>query len=231
MGELSIEAKQNVYLRYRSYPYKWPQVFAEFIDNAIQSFEDNKDLLRVEDPNYKLRVDIVFDWESSAEDGEKKAKSVTISDNAGGMPEERFKIALNLADDSMMRSGMNEFGIGMKAAAAWLGNNWHIETKSLTDDKTLVVDVDITDVCKRDLRRLPYKETIEPARKNGTSITLSDFGKRGFYLSRMSRLSLRIFQVSIAVFFVKKKSYFMSKIRSSPLTNIQFWLPHPIRNF
>lgn len=175
MGELSIEAKQNVYLRYRSYPYKWPQVFAEFIDNAIQSFEDNKDLLLVEDPNYKLRVDIIFNWEYSEEDGEKKAKSVTIVDNAGGMPEERFKIALNLADDSMMRSGMNEFGIGMKAASAWLGNNWHIETKSLTDDKTLVVDVDITDVCRHDLRRLPYKETIELSRKNGTSITISEF--------------------------------------------------------
>ena len=175
MGELSIEAKQNVYLRYRSYPYKWPQVFAEFIDNAIQSFEDNKNILRVDDPSYKLRVDIGFEWEYSAEDGENKAKSVTISDNAGGMSEERFKVALNLADDSMMRTGMNEFGIGMKAASAWLGNHWHIETKSLTDDKTLIVDVDITDVCKRDLHRLPYSETFESSRKNGTSITLSEF--------------------------------------------------------
>ena len=182
MGELSIEAKQSVYLRYRYYPYKWAQVFAEFIDNAIQSFDENKDPLRVDDPEYKLRVDISFEWEFSKEDNERKAKSVTIRDNAAGISEERFKVVLNLADDEITRLGMNEFGVGMKAAAAWLGNKWHIESKSLTDDKTLVVDVDITDVCKRDLHKLPYSETIEPSKKHGTSVTLSDFWTERVFL-------------------------------------------------
>lgn len=189
MGELSIEAKQTVYLRYRYYPYKWAQVFAEFIDNAIQSFEENKDPLRVDDPTYKLRVDITFDWEYSAEEKEMKAKSVTIRDNAAGISEERFKVVLNLADDEITRIGMNEFGVGMKAAAAWLGNCWHIESKSITDDKTLVVDVDITDVCQKDLHKLPYSEAIEPARKHGTSITLSDFWpERAFLESNVKGL-------------------------------------------
>lgn len=182
MGELSIEAKQSVYLRYRYYPYKWAQVFAEFIDNAIQSFDENKDPLKVDDTKYKLRVDISFEWEYSEEYKERKAKSVTIRDNAAGISEERFKVVLNLADDEITRLGMNEFGVGMKAAAAWLGNKWHIESKSLTDEKTLVVDVDITDVCKRDLHKLPYSETIEPTKKHGTSVTLSDFWTERVFL-------------------------------------------------
>ena len=46
MAEIDIEVKQGVLETYHNYPYKSPQVFGEFIDNAIQSFEDNKNILK-----------------------------------------------------------------------------------------------------------------------------------------------------------------------------------------
>ena len=59
MAEIDIEVKQGVFETYHNYPYKSPQVFGEFIDNAIQSFEDNKNNITA-DPNYKLKVEMYF---------------------------------------------------------------------------------------------------------------------------------------------------------------------------
>ena len=81
MGRISFKATQGVYLTYRSYPYKTPQVFGEFIDNSIQSFENNKNLLTVANPNYRLKVEIDFEWALDS-DNAVKAKKITIRDNA-----------------------------------------------------------------------------------------------------------------------------------------------------
>lgn len=53
MGKVSFKAKQGVYLTYKNYTYKAPQVFGEFIDNSIQSYENNKNPLLMSDSNYK----------------------------------------------------------------------------------------------------------------------------------------------------------------------------------
>lgn len=62
MAKISFKATQGVYLTYKNYPYKAAQVFGEFIDNSIQSFESNKSQLLNSDPHFVLRVDIGFEW-------------------------------------------------------------------------------------------------------------------------------------------------------------------------
>lgn len=173
MAKVSFKATQGVYLTYKSYTYKAPQVFGEFIDNSIQSYESNKNLFRVIDANHKLRINVRFEWEACV-DKDVRAKSVTISDNAAGMTAQEFGEAFDLANNGVTRSGMNEFGVGMKVAAAWLGNKWHIETTSINDRITRVLDVDLTEICSTNNTELESRETVDSNRKNGTTIEISE---------------------------------------------------------
>lgn len=173
MAKISFKATQGVYLTYKSYTYKAPQVFGEFIDNSIQSYESNKNLFSAIDANHKLRVEISIEWEMG-DDNVVKAKSVTIQDNAAGMTAQEFSEAFNLADGDITRSGMNEFGVGMKAAAAWLGNRWIVETTSITDHITRVLDVDLTYICKNDIQELDSKETFDSNKKSGTILKITE---------------------------------------------------------
>ena len=174
MAKISFKATQGVYLTYKNYPYKAAQVFGEFIDNSIQSFESNKSQLLNSDPHFVLRVDIGFEWAVDPEDNLVKASKITIADNAAGMTGERFAVAFNLADKDSFREGMNEFGIGMKAASAWFGNNWHVETKSITDNVSRVVDVDITKISDENIEELESLETIDDSKIHGTTILLTN---------------------------------------------------------
>ena len=176
MSKVSFKAKQGVYLTYQNYPYKSCQVFSEYIDNAIQSFEGNKNLLLMSDPNYKLRVDIEFDWGLN-EDNIVVAKEVTIQDNAAGMTAQQFNEAFDLADNSVHRSGMNEFGVGMKAASCWLGNKWKIETTSITDNMSRMLDVNLKYVCDNQIDELDFVESRDDSGYHGTKITISDLWK------------------------------------------------------
>ena len=173
MGRISFKATQGVYLTYRSYPYKTPQVFGEFIDNSIQSFENNKNLLTVANPNYRLKVEIDFEWALDS-DNVVKAKKITIRDNAAGMTEQQFEEAFDLANPEINRSGMNEYGVGMKAAASWLGNNWHIETTSITDGVTRVLDVDLTKITNDNIEELESNEISVPCSTHGTMFVIQE---------------------------------------------------------
>lgn len=174
MAKISFKATQGVYLTYKNYPYKAAQVFGEFIDNSIQSWESNKTQLLNSNPGFVLRVDIDVEWENDPADNIIRATKYTIVDNAAGMTGEKFSEAFNLADKNVTREGMNEFGIGMKAASAYLGNRWIVETKSITDNVSRLVDVDITQISDEDIEELESIETIDDTKIHGTSIIISE---------------------------------------------------------
>lgn len=173
MAEIDIEVKQGILETYHNYPYKSPQVFGEFIDNAIQSYEDNKNILTSE-PYYKLKVDITIDWETSPEDNIVRAKTITIEDNSAGMTTEKFAEAFKSADNSYVKLGLNEFGVGMKVAACWLGKKWRVETKSLAEPETHILEIDVEKVSRENLKLLTSYDIIEPLRKHGTKIVIND---------------------------------------------------------
>ena len=173
MAEIDIEVKQGILATYHNYTYKPPQVFAEFIDNAIQSYEDNRNSLLDMYPDYKLRVDITIEWEEDAAHVWRACR-VTVEDNAAGMTSEKFADAFKSADMNQIRGGMNEFGMGMKVAACWLGKKWRVESKSITEDVTHTLDVNVEDVSKHNIKQLTSKDTIEESRGHGTTIIIEN---------------------------------------------------------
>ncbi|MCB9109270.1 MAG: ATP-binding protein [Anaerolineales bacterium] len=85
---------------------------AEFVDNAIQSFIDYRDEIeKLEGTGRKLKVEIEWD----ATDGGR----LIVRDNAAGIHQADYSRAFRPAAIPVDRSGLCEFGMGMKSAACW----------------------------------------------------------------------------------------------------------------
>lgn len=108
---------------------------AEFVDNAMQSYLTNRSALQAaHGRKFHLTVNIARDQE---------AKSISIRDNAAGIAEADFERALQVAAPPPDRSGLAEFGMGMKSAACWFSDDWTVETSALGEDVERHVNVDV----------------------------------------------------------------------------------------
>lgn len=95
------------------------QIFSEFIDNSLQSFLDHKEILINKLHVPKCIVNIT--WTND---------EIVITDNAFGMNEDGFHRALQLnrPADSYSQNSLSKYGIGLKYAAANLGDYYEIES-------------------------------------------------------------------------------------------------------
>ncbi|TJW45521.1 MAG: ATP-binding protein, partial [Mesorhizobium sp.] len=90
--------------------YKPWFALAEFVDNAVQSYLVNRAQLEsLHGPGFKLCVRI--DVEPTA------PTRLTVRDNAAGIARADFPRAFRPAAIPPDRSGLSEFGMGMKSAA------------------------------------------------------------------------------------------------------------------
>jgi len=116
--------------------YKAWFAIAEFIDNALQSYIANRDaLIAIHGPTYQLKVEVRID---TTEPG-----LIVITDNAAGISEADFPRAFRAAQIPLDRSGLSEFGMGMKSAACWFAETWSVRTKAIgeMDERTINFDI------------------------------------------------------------------------------------------
>lgn len=116
--------------------YKPWFAIAEFVDNSLQSYlSHKKELEEVEGANFKLKVTIDL---SLAAGGE-----IVVNDNAAGISASDFPRAFRAAQVPADRTGLSEFGMGMKSAACWFCENWSVRTKALgeTVERSIAFDV------------------------------------------------------------------------------------------
>ena len=114
--KINIQPTVNMLQILRHVEYKAWYALAEYVDNSVQSFTDHKRKL-----TGPLRVEIEFD---------RYDKRIVISDNAGGIKRDDLERALRAADVPPDRSGLNEFGMGMKSASCWFSKDWTITWSS-----------------------------------------------------------------------------------------------------
>lgn len=158
---------------------------AEFVDNSIQSFLTNRERLSaVGQSTLRVRIDI------NALDG----GSITIRDNAGGITAKDFPRAFRPAELPPDRSGLGEFGMGMKSAACWFARRWSVRTAAFGEGVERTVSFDIsqivrdsidelkvnsdkcsvddhfTEIVMRDLHRIPIGRTLSKIRSHLTDI-------------------------------------------------------------
>ena len=116
--------------------YKAWFAMAEFIDNAIQSFVANQKRLQyIDGPEYQLTVGIKIDTSGPG--------SIIVTDNAAGISDADFPRAFRAAQMPEDRSGLSEFGMGMKSAACWFAQSWSVRTKAVDElvERTIKFDV------------------------------------------------------------------------------------------
>jgi hypothetical protein len=145
--------------------YKVWFAMAEFIDNAIQSFIANRELLGQTDGiDYQLRVDIKI--ESSG------PGLIIITDNAAGISEADFPRAFRAAQAPVERGGLSEFGMGMKSAACWFADSWSVRTKSIGDPTERTINFDVQHIVDNRIESL--STTVLPVEMNAhyTVVTL-----------------------------------------------------------
>jgi len=142
---------------------------AEYVDNAIDSYNRNKEkLIKLHGKDFKLKVDIEIN------DPESK---ITIRDNAAGIEEENYARAFRAAEIPEDTSGLSEFGMGMKSASCWFSDYWVVRTTAIGEDFDKTVKFDMNQIFEDKLEELEY--TTKPKNKldHYTVIELSNVTK------------------------------------------------------
>jgi hypothetical protein len=147
--------------------YKPWYALAEFVDNAVQSFQSERDrLVAVDGAGLKLRVTISIDPTPPAR--------ITIRDNAGGIRLEDFPRAFRPASIPPDRSGLSEFGMGMKSAACWFAPEWSVRTKVFGDPVERIVRFDVAKIVNDEIEELDITSQGADPNWHFTEVTLEN---------------------------------------------------------
>jgi hypothetical protein len=139
----------------------------EFVDNAVQSYLEHRPALqKVHGDAFKLRVDIDIDTASPPR--------ISIRDNAAGIFESEYGRAFRPAAVPPDRTGLAEFGMGMKSAACWFARRWTVRTSALGEPIARAVHFDIENIVNDDIEELSIQETREAPDTHYTEIVLED---------------------------------------------------------
>ena len=145
--------------------YKPWFALAEFVDNSVQSFLTCRDrLVGQEGRDFQLKVEMEYDDSGDAR--------LTVRDNAAGIAERDYARAFRPAEIPPDRSGLCEFGIGMKSAACWFAPKWTVRTKALGETIERSVSFDIDRIVNDNLNELEVRSHRAKDAAHFTEITL-----------------------------------------------------------
>lgn len=177
---VSIKIQTGVYGQFRNLNNKVWFALGEYVDNAVQSFENNKDVLKkAHNGKYQFEVRINIDWESSI---------IKIHDNAAGIDMKNFQRAFEPANIPIDNTGLHEFGMGMKTASIWLANFWSVKTAALNETEERYVEFDLQKVLKEEKEVLKVQNTNKEKSKHFTEITLSKLSQNAPSVMQMDKI-------------------------------------------
>ena len=165
---------------------------AEFVDNAIQSFQDHQSELATVADAGKLRVKVKID---TSDEG-----FIQVSDNAAGIYREEWARALRPAEPPPDTSGLAEFGMGMKTAAAWFGRRLTVSSKALGEPFRREITLDFNEIVEKRLETVRPETLPAPPEQHGTTVIVSGLhrppygrtvGKIREHLASIYRMFLR----------------------------------------
>ncbi len=166
-SQISIRPGVGILSVLRHLNYKPWFAMAEFVDNSFQSYLQNAERLhRLHGDGFRVKVDIEIEKSDEVR--------IKIRDNAGGIAALDYARAFRPAVLPSDRSGLSEFGMGMKSAACWFAPKWKVRTSALGEpiEKTITFDIDT--IVRDDIEELDVVETPADANDHYTEITLID---------------------------------------------------------
>lgn len=166
LGALDIRPGVGLLAIFPHMNYKPWYALAEFVDNAIQSYLDNKvELRRIGGSEYKLRVVITYQ--------RKDGGTIKVWDNAAGIATKDYRRAFVTAQPPPDATGLSQFGIGMKSAACWFAKNFTVRTTALGESVQRTVRFDVPRIVKDSIDHIAPTEAVVSADEHFTEIELT----------------------------------------------------------
>ncbi|MEV8083548.1 ATP-binding protein [Pseudarthrobacter oxydans] len=166
LSSIDIRPEVNILAVLKHLNYKPWFALSEFVDNALGSVLSAQALGNTDRTQVKLSVRI--DIETSG------TGSIRISDNAYGISLEDFPRAFRAAEPPPDRSGLSEFGMGMKSAASWFAGKWSVRTSVFGEAVQRSVFFDLGRIAANHVDHLPVREATASQSSHFTVIELSD---------------------------------------------------------
>jgi hypothetical protein len=142
---------------------------AEFVDNAIASFQKHEAKLKgIHGQNFKLEVKIEIN------DLENK---ITIRDNAGGIEKDEYPRAFRAAEIPADTTGLSEFGMGMKSASCWFSDLWSVRTTAIGEDTEKTIKFDMNKIFEDKIEELEFVSKKADKNNHFTIIELLNVNK------------------------------------------------------
>lgn len=143
--------------------YKPWYAIGEFVDNALQSWQSNRERLSSALGSARININIEF----NAAD-----ETITINDDAAGICTTDIPRAFTPASPPADQTGLSQFGIGMKSAAAWYAEHFTVTTTALGEYVRRTVVFDIPNIVESNVSSIPLEETAADPLEHGTTLVL-----------------------------------------------------------
>lgn len=145
MVDISPEA--NIFGIFRNLHYEPWHALAEFVDNSVSSWQKWPSEVTGLDRPKSVKVEIEVNTSGAK-------PYIEIRDNSSGIALADFDRAFKVASIPLDRTGLNEFGMGMKTAGFWFSNSWMVRTsycgepiaRSMFFDLEKILDEKILDI-------------------------------------------------------------------------------------
>ncbi len=187
ISTVSIKIQTGVYGQFRNLNNKVWFALGEYVDNAVQSFENNKLRLRKSDNGkYQFEVRINIDWENNY---------IKIRDNAAGMDARNFLRAFEPANIPIDNTGLHEFGMGMKTASIWLADVWSVRTAAIDELEERYVEFDLKKVLSEEKEVLQVQNSAKIKTAHYTEITLHNLSKNAPSSYQMDKIKKHLVSI------------------------------------
>jgi histidine kinase/DNA gyrase B/HSP90-like ATPase len=169
---MQLELGLDVIRSYKRMAYEPYTALGEFVDNSTQSYFNNKEAL---DRAYASEGDLLTVSIIYEKDGPGLFR---ITDNAMGMNREELVHAMHVGLPPLHADGRSRYGLGMKQAACWFGNQWKVVTKKLgeTTEYTVSLDVEMAATGDGDLHETEVADLSPDS--HYTRIEITDLNQR-----------------------------------------------------
>lgn len=138
MFPVNVSPDMAMYNLLKNQGYETAYALAEFIDNAIHAWQQNK-------ATSPLSVTIKF-YSHQYKDA-KKRNSIEVIDTGPGIARNQIASAFKPAKLPASK-GLSEFGIGMKTAAVWFADEWALTTRPAKDTQKYHFQFNLEDLLK-----------------------------------------------------------------------------------
>jgi len=187
INTVSIKIQTGVYGQFRNLNNKVWFALGEYVDNAVQSYENNKLKLRKANKGkYQFEVRINIDWENS---------QIKIYDNAAGIDSKNFLRAFEPANIPIDNTGLHEFGMGMKTASIWLADLWSVKTAALDEVEERYVEFDLKKVLAEEKELLKVKNSNKVKATHFTEIVLQKLSKNAPSAYQMDKIKKHLVSI------------------------------------